>query len=162
MTMAATDIGQAYVMPGECRASAEPVRLLTILGSCVAVCLHDPVRSIGGLNHFLLPGDAPGTERELFRWGAPAMAALFDQLTVLGASERFLEAKLFGGAQISQRPVPGTFRVGDRNIEFARMYLKSRGIPIRSESVGGNCGRKIIMETHTGVVWVKELTRSVV
>ncbi len=29
--------------------------LATVLGSCVSVCLRDPVLNLGGLNHFLLP-----------------------------------------------------------------------------------------------------------
>lgn len=161
MTLTDADVGQLYVMPGECQVSAEPVRLLTILGSCVAVCLYDPVRGVGGLNHFLLPGDAPVAEQEPLRWGRQAMDELFRQAMSLGASERFLEAKLFGGAQIGQQSVPHQFRIGDRNVDYARQELARRGVAIRSESVGGSRGRKVIMETWTGTVWVKELASGV-
>ena len=34
--------------------------LSTLLGSCVAVCLWDPVMLAGGMNHFLLPTPALG------------------------------------------------------------------------------------------------------
>lgn len=161
MSLTEVDVRQLYVMPGECQVSAEPVRLLTILGSCVAVCLYDPVRGVGGLNHFLLPGDAPASEPESLRWGKQAMDALFRQVLSLGARERFLEAKLFGGAQIGQQSVSHQFRIGDRNVEFARAELARCGVVIKSESVGGNRGRKIIMETWTGIVWVKELASGV-
>lgn len=161
MTLTEADVGQLYVMPGECQMSAEPVRLLTILGSCVAVCLYDPVRGVGGLNHFLLPGDAPVAEQEPLRWGQQAMDELFRQAMSLGASERFLEAKLFGGAQIGQQSVPRQFRIGERNVDYARQELARRGVAIKSESVGGSRGRKVIMETWTGTVWVKELASGV-
>lgn len=161
MSLAAADVSECYVMPGECQASAGPLRLLTILGSCVAVCLYDPVRGVGGLNHFLLPGMAPVTEPNPLRWGQPSVTALFERVLALGANARFLEAKLFGGAQIGQRPRAASFCIGDRNVDFARAELQRRGVVIRNQSVGGNRGRKIIMETHTGVVWVKELASGV-
>lgn len=150
-------IQERYVLPGESQASATPLRLLTILGSCVSVCLFDPVRGVGGLNHFLLPGLPPAKEQEPLRWGAAAIASLFEQVLELGANEHFLEAKLFGGAQIGPRPASASFCIGDRNIEFAREELARRRVVIRNQSVGGGRGRKIVLETHTGVVWLKEL-----
>jgi len=51
------------IVQGEHHVAKDPdVVLTTILGSCVAACLYDPVAAIGGMNHFLLPGDRPGTE----------------------------------------------------------------------------------------------------
>ena len=47
------------VMQGQVRVSAGPrVELTTVLGSCVATCLYDPVVEVGGMNHFLLPDPA--------------------------------------------------------------------------------------------------------
>jgi chemotaxis protein CheD len=43
---------------GEIYTSSEPAVVETILGSCVSVCLFDPVRKTGGMNHILLPGKA--------------------------------------------------------------------------------------------------------
>jgi chemotaxis protein CheD len=43
------------VMQGMVEASADPnVVLTTILGSCIAACLYDPVARVGAMNHFLL------------------------------------------------------------------------------------------------------------
>ena len=43
------------MIQGQARASADPqAEMNTILGSCVATCLFDPVARIGGMNHFLL------------------------------------------------------------------------------------------------------------
>ena len=54
-----------HIHQGECRISEDPrVVLTTMLGSCIAACLRDPIAGAGGMNHFLLPD----TE-ELFRAG---------------------------------------------------------------------------------------------
>jgi chemotaxis protein CheD len=46
-----------FVMQGDYAASNQEGEILqTLLGSCVATCIHDPVARVGGLNHFLLPG----------------------------------------------------------------------------------------------------------
>ena len=29
--------------------------LVTVLGSCVAACIRDPIAGVGGMNHFMLP-----------------------------------------------------------------------------------------------------------
>ena len=49
---------QVGIHIGDCYVSTEPAVIYTVLGSCVAVCLFDPVRRIGGMNHILLPGEA--------------------------------------------------------------------------------------------------------
>ena len=43
------------IVQGENAVVAEPdVVVSTLLGSCVAACLYDPVAKVGGMNHFLL------------------------------------------------------------------------------------------------------------
>lgn len=159
---AATDVavGQAYVLPGEVHATAVPVRYTTILGSCIAICLYDTSRGVAGINHFLLPGHPPGGDREPLRWADASIDELFRRVLALGGDTRQLRAKVFGGAQISTRPVPGSFRIGERNTQDALAALAARDVPVVSHSVGGSLGRKIVFETHTGMVWVKELARS--
>ncbi len=42
-------------MQGAVEVTAEDgVLLTTVLGSCVAACLFDPIARVGGMNHFLL------------------------------------------------------------------------------------------------------------
>jgi len=54
---------RVHIIQGEYKVVSDPnVVLSTILGSCVAACLRDPVAGVGGMNHFLLPGSAtPGS-----------------------------------------------------------------------------------------------------
>jgi hypothetical protein len=53
---------KVHVIQGEFHVSdGDDVIMTTILGSCVAACMRDPVARVGGMNHFLLPG-ATGDE----------------------------------------------------------------------------------------------------
>ena len=73
--------------------------LTTILGSCVAACIYDPARGVGGLNHFLLPGADP-RDRQNIKYGAYAMEQLINAVVRRGAQRGGLQAKLFGGASV--------------------------------------------------------------
>lgn len=73
-----------HVIQGDHRISGDPDAVLTtVLGSCVAACLHDPVRRIGGMNHFLLP-DMPGAHD--IRFASAAMEQLVNSLLKLGGA----------------------------------------------------------------------------
>lgn len=135
------------VVQGEFRVSEDADELLgTVLGSCVAVCLHDPVRKIGGMNHFLLPfGQEEGTNRPV-RYGLFAMEMLINALLKEGAKKTRLEAKLFGGAKISA----DLRDIGQANAVFAREYLATEGIQCLGESLGGNNARRVVFRPATG------------
>ncbi len=127
------------VVQGSFQVSSEPDLILTtILGSCVAVCLHDPVAGIGGMNHFLLPESRFETKRNL-RYGVHAMELLINALLQGGASRERLVAKAFGGA----RMVPGFRDIGEGNILFARDFLAHEGLPLVAESLGGTRARRL-------------------
>ncbi|MEW6775586.1 MAG: chemotaxis protein CheD [Bdellovibrionota bacterium] len=148
-----------FVLPGHLAAGEGPMQITTILGSCVSICLFEPARRIGGLNHFLFSGRPSRHEPTPHRWGEPASEALLERLAALGVSEKSLRAKVFGGAQMGPQPASPHLRIGERNVEWALSWLLSKGILVVGQSVGGRLGRKIIMDCGTGEVWVKELSR---
>lgn len=128
-----------HVMQGGCEASAQPGDIFTtILGSCVCTCLSDPVAAIGGMNHFLLP-DAGLDDAKQLRYGLHAMELLINALLKLGASRHRLEAKLFGGAMMSER----LGSIGRANADFALRFLDAEGIPCTAQSLGGTRARRI-------------------
>lgn len=135
------------VVQGEFKTSSDPGMLLsTILGSCVAVCLHDPVCQLGGMNHFLLPfGQEEGANRPV-RYGLFAMEMLINSLMKDGAKKSRLQAKLFGGARIST----DLRDIGQSNATFAREFLATEGIPCLAESLGGNNARRVVYHPATG------------
>ena len=59
------------IVQGEWHVSGDPqLSITTLLGSCVAACISDSAAGVGGMNHFLLPGDAahPGSPRAQFMY----------------------------------------------------------------------------------------------
>jgi chemotaxis protein CheD len=132
---------KVHIVQGEYRVGhGEQLALPTVLGSCVAACLYDPMRRVGGMNHFLLPGDDPGfNPSEAERYGVHLMELLVNGLMNLGARRDCLQAKLFGGARV----VRGLSDVGRKNGEFAERFLRYEGIAIVSQDLGGERGRRL-------------------
>lgn len=130
-----------HVVQGEQCVSDDPDTVLTtLLGSCVAACMRDPVAKVGGLNHFLLPGGRPGyTASTAQRHGVHAMELLVNALLARGARRDRLEARLFGGARL----IDGLTDVGRQNAEFAERFLADEGIRYIGGSLLGEHGRKI-------------------
>lgn len=134
---------------GDVVVSTVPTRLITILGSCIAVCLYDEVFQFGGMNHFLLPdGDLH------LRQGPHATETLIRKMFHQGSQPGHLIAKIFGGSSPLSLPHE-QFSVGLRNAETARAVLARHGIPIAADRTGLPCGMRVIFESWSGVVWVR-------
>ncbi len=132
------------LVQGEQHVAKDPaIVLTTILGSCVAACLRDPVAGVGGMNHFLLPGNlrsAGDSSRDYaVRHGVHAMELLVNGLLQHGAQRSRMEAKLFGGA----RMMKGLTDVGELNATFAERFLKDERIALVGGSLRGGHGRRI-------------------
>ncbi|MBP0481393.1 chemotaxis protein CheD [Sagittula salina] len=127
------------VIQGDYMISEDPSAVLTtVLGSCIAVCLFDATRGIGGMNHFLLPS-REGAEGENVRYGAYAMELLINGMLKQGADRSRIQAKMFGGASMM-----GNLRdIGASNAAFAKAFLADEEIPCVAESTGGNSARRI-------------------
>lgn len=137
---------------GETFASAEPAWISTVLGSCVSVCLFDPERRIGGMNHFLLP-EPPADDPGSARYGSVALDQLIEKMVTLGADRSRLVAKVFGAAHQTGSP-----EVSQGNCTFTRRYLAREKIPLLAERLGGRSGMELRFETHTGRAFVRYLT----
>lgn len=137
-----------HVIQGEFAVADDPnVVLTTILGSCVATCLRDPVAGVGGMNHFLLPGnDCAGGDS--VKYGVNAMELLMNGLLRQGAVRHRLEAKLFGGAHVVQN----LGDIGRKNATFAHEFLRAEGLRCVGESLGGPNARRIRFWPATGRV----------
>ena len=130
------------IIQGEFKVVKDPdVVLMTILGSCVAACMRDPVAGVGGMNHFLLPGSAAAMSSggDATRYGVHLMELLINGLLKMGARRDRLEAKIFGGA----KTIASFSNVGEQNAAFAMQFLKDEGIPVVGSSTGCEFGRKL-------------------
>jgi len=141
---------QHFLYPSTLFASREPYVVKTILGSCVAVCLFDPVLKIGGMNHYMLP-NWTGNDLVSPKYGNVAIEKLLEKMLVLGSRKENLKAKVFGGGDILL-PEKNSLHIGERNIRVAKMMLAELNIPIIASSTGGNSGRKILFYCGNGEV----------
>ena len=140
---------------GDFYASRTPVVISTLLGSCVAVCLHDPAAGIGGMNHILRPGRADTKDRKLAaRFSFDGVEQLIEEVLKQGARRDRLEAKVFGGGR-SLASVSEALTVGGRNTDSVFECLMDQGIKVVSQDIGGDGSRRILFHTDTGDVFVK-------
>lgn len=134
-----------------------PATLVTLgLGSCVAIMLHDRESGAGALAHVLLPVPGPdGPGERAGRYAASAPAAMLTALRRLGVPARRLTARLVGGASMfASLSAPGAIQVGERNVVAAREALRSAGVPLVGESVGGSYGRNVEFALPAGRVLI--------
>jgi chemotaxis protein CheD len=144
-------IGQVYV-------TREPTIIKTILGSCIAACLIDPVARVGGMNHFMLPapGNGSGHRVDHSQFGVHAMDLLVGAIQKAGGDRRRLQAKLFGGGHVLQIAGNGP-SVPEQNIHFIEEFMKAERITVASRDLGGYLPRRIHFYTDSGKVYVKRL-----
>jgi chemotaxis protein CheD len=149
------------ILPGEYYVTRGEEAISTVLGSCISACAHDPVKKVGGMNHFMLPEDASTGPNNWLdpsiglatRYGSYAMESLINDLLKLGATRERLEIKVFGGGRV----LSGVTDVGARNIAFVRSYLQLEGHRILAEDLGGTQPRKVIYFPTTGRVKMRRL-----
>jgi chemotaxis protein CheD len=159
--MARAAVGDAartkiYLHPGQLFATAHPSTVTTILGSCVSLCLWDPLSKIGGINHFLLPfwvGDDAASPR----FGTVAIESLIEKILALGAHKSRLQAKVFGGACVIEAFRERDDHIGVVNARLAENMLRLQRIPVVEQDVAGRRGRKLIFNTDDGASSVKYL-----
>jgi len=151
----------AKIQPGEFYITSHAEAISTVLGSCISACIRDPQLRIGGMNHFMLPEDTTDGKSSWLdqatglatRYGSYAMETLINALLKMGANRSRLEVKLFGGGHVLN---PG-IAIGERNIEFARRWLKTEALPVVAEDVGGTTPRRVIYFPADGKVRVRHL-----
>ena len=121
------------------------------LGSCVAVCLFDPVATVAAMLHFLLPESSINPEARARAAGGVRRhrhsAAVRDGRTIRPAQDR-ASVRLVGGAEIaSTRRGCAT---GRRNILAARTILWRKGAFIEAQEVGGGAARTVHLSVGDG------------
>lgn len=141
------------VLPGEFFVFDEDIAIMTTLGSCIAACLWDRDRRIGGMNHFMLPEG--GSAADGGRYGSFAMELLINEMIKRGATRTTMEAKVFGGGAVISGM--STINVGERNTAFVMDYLRTERISVVSKDVLDIYPRKVCFLPASGKAMVKRL-----
>jgi len=142
---------QKVIYSEQLHIAVNPTEIITVLGSCVAVCLFDTSTKISGMNHFLLPL-WNGNGLKSLKYGNISTERLIEGMISVGADLKRIEAKIFGGAVLN---INETLSVGPRNIQVALDILKEYRIPVVAQNVGGNRGRKLIFSNEDGSAYLK-------
>ena len=155
-TNKALEVYRYHLEPGGVFTCGEPAMVSAVLGTCVAVCLHDRRLKIGGMNHFLYP------KTKAFGWPSNQYAnisipALIKMMQKQGSRIEDIEAQIFGGGELLGAISDGN--IGYKNVKMARKILKKNGIRVVSEDVGGLKGRRLIFHTGTNEALVMKTHR---
>jgi chemotaxis protein CheD len=149
-----------YVSIGEIKVIKSPGKLSIIgLGSCVGVCLYDPLKKVGGMAHVMLPESSQFKHiNNPSKFADLAIPMLLKDLNRSGAVKNRLVAKLAGGAQMfSSSDASQIMDIGARNIVAVKRSLAGLGIVIKGECLGGKNGRTMILDTENGNVSVRKV-----
>jgi chemotaxis protein CheD len=126
--------------------------LRTLLGSCIGLALYDRRRRVGGLAHVVLPRSR-GQDASPGKFVDTAIPALIREMEALGGRPLKAEARIAGGANMFATSVTNT--VGRQNIEACERLLRESGLPLVGRHCGGEQGRRMMLDTSTGVVTIE-------
>lgn len=147
-----------FIHVGEIYIGVKPTEISTVLGSCIAVCLYDNIQRIGGMNHYLVPlWNENGLQSP--KYGNISIPRLIESMENIGCSRSNMEAKIFGGGNVIDVSTEDMM-VGRKNILIAKEILREYKIPIKASDVGGEKGRRIMMRSDTGKIFLKYTQKS--
>lgn len=122
------------------------------LGSCVAVCLYQHEKKLGGLAHIMLPWSDKNNRCLTGKYADTAIAELIRLMVCNGAAKNSIVAKVIGGASVLLPAANPTYTIGSNNIEAVKEILSENRIRILAEDIGGHHGRGLSFNTETGAV----------
>jgi chemotaxis protein CheD len=126
--------------------------LRTLLGSCIGLALYDRRNKVGGLAHVVLP-DSRGATQPRGKFVDTAIPALLSDMQELAGRSLKPTARIVGGANMFSTTVTRT--IGLQNLEACERLLGELQIPIVARHCGGEQGRRLSMDTATGVITIE-------
>lgn len=141
---------------GEYLVDKNPGILITLgLGSCVAVCIRDKVKGIGGLVHVMLP-ESRGEKDRPGKYADTGITAVINEILKMGGDIKNLEAKIAGGASMFKN-TNKTFEIGAKNVEAVKKILKNLGIKLVAEDTGGSRARSVEFHIASGELRIRKV-----
>lgn len=127
------------------------------LGSCVGICIRDPIAKVGGMAHAMLPDSTQiNNNTNRFKFADTGIEDLVAKIVSIGGRKTRFEAKIAGGAQMfAFQNKSDMTRVGERNVEACIKKLRQLGIPLKAQDTGLNYGRTIIYYPETGELIIR-------
>lgn len=131
------------------------------LGSCIGICLYEPILKIGALGHIMLPySPNPANEKTPDKYADTCIKRMIQTLSQHNCPSNRLRAKIAGGAKMFEVKGDSAFgNIGARNIEAVKKVLGEYRVPILAEDTGLNFGRTVYFHVNNGSVEVKSFNR---
>lgn len=137
--------------PGDVALGTRGDRLETLLGSCVAIILTDPRRTLGAMCHIVHASSGTGDQAESTAYAANALSAMYRELASHGINPRMCEAYVYGGGNMFPSMVTSRQHVGQANADWALEALETEGIPVVQQDLGGSRYRRLSWTVGNGV-----------
>ena len=125
------------------------------LGSCIGICLYDPVVKLGGLVHIMLPLNMETGRTNTMKYADTGIRETVRQMESKGAQRARITAKIAGGAKMFEVSGGNMGNIGQRNIESVHLNLKKEGIRLLKEDVGGTTARTLLFDVASGLACVR-------
>ncbi|MPM88563.1 Chemoreceptor glutamine deamidase CheD [bioreactor metagenome] len=135
----------------------EGILITYALGSCVGVCLYDPVVKVASMVHVMLPARLEGSnDSNIYKFADTGIIATIKKMETFGAIRSRITAKIAGGAKMFDIPNGSALgNIGMRNVDSVRQVLRSEGIPIINEDVGANYARTLLFDSSNGMCIIR-------
>ena len=140
-------------------AKGEGMLVTYALGSCIGICLHDPVLKLGALVHIMLPVNMEAGRKTPMKYADTGIRETLRLMESKGASRNRITAKIAGGAKMFEVGSSSLGNIGQRNIESVHMNLKKEGIRLLKEDVGGTVARPLLFDVNSGLGCVRSYGR---
>ena len=126
------------------------------LGSCIGICLYDPLPKLGALVHIMLPLNLETGRTHPLKYADTGIRDTLRQMVLRGANKSRITAKIAGGAKMFDVSGSSSLgNIGQRNIESVRIVLKKEGVRLLREDVGGSVARTLLFDVSNGIGCVR-------
>jgi chemotaxis protein CheD len=133
---------QFTLHPGDVASGTRGDRFDTLLGSCVAVVLTDPRRTVGAMCHIVHARTGPRSPRN-GSFGDEALRLMHTQLRTLGVVPQCCVAFVYGGGNMFPGLVTGDGHVGSANARWVLDALAADGVQVLHADLGGTSYRRL-------------------
>lgn len=141
-------------------AREEGILITYALGSCVGICLYDPLIRLAALVHVMLPLNMETNRKSPMKYADTGIRETLRKMEEQGGLRSRIVAKMAGGAKMFEVPGGGSLgNIGQRNIESAHLVLRREGIRLLREDVGGSTARTLLFDVTSGQACVRSYGR---
>lgn len=130
------------LLPGDVVCADRGDRLETLVGSCVAIVLTDPRRTLGVMCHIVHSRPGSHVARGSCAHAETALEAMYDRLQARGIAPQLCEAYVYGGGNM----FPALFtesHVGSDNAHWALDALERDGVRVLFHDLGRSAYRRL-------------------